>query len=106
MPKSQIAHLRVRLSLGVLEGLTDAHLYDARASVRELADRVAVRLTHEFPSCDIDVTTDVRSDAPTRLEVVDDDWYPVGLAESDAVRECVEKAWEDMASWLVSREPA
>ena len=99
MPRSEIARIRVRLSLACLEGWDSSHV-DARASLRELSDRVAVRLVHSYPNVDVDVTSDPRSDAPTRLEVVDADWREVADS-SDAVREIVDAAWGDLEAWIV-----
>ena len=99
MPKAEIARIRVRLSLACLDGWDSSHV-DARASLRELSDRVAVRLAHAYPHVDVDVTADLRSDASTRLEVVDSDWYEVADS-SDAVRDIVDATWGDLEAWIV-----
>ena len=99
MPKSEIARIRVRLSLACLDGW-DSSAVDARASLRELSDRVAVRLAHAYPHVDIDVKVDSQSDATTRLEVVDADWCEVANS-SDAVRDIVDAAWSDLDAWIV-----
>lgn len=99
MPKSEIARIRVRLSLACLDGWDSSHV-DTRASLRELSDRVAVRLAHAYPRVDVDVTSDPRSDAPTRLEVVDADWCEVADS-SDAVRDIVDATWGDIEAWIV-----
>jgi hypothetical protein len=99
MPKSEIARIRVRLSLACLDGWDSSHV-DARESLRELSDRVAVRLAHAYPRVDVDVTVDPQSDATTRLEVVDADWCEVADS-SDAVRDIVDAAWCDLETWIV-----
>ena len=99
MPKSEIARIRVRLSLACLDGWDSAHV-DARASLRELSDRVVVRLAHAYPHVDADVTVDSQSDASTRSEVVDADWYEV-TDSADAVRDIVDAAWSDLEAWIV-----
>ena len=99
MPKSEIARIRVRLSLACLDGW-DSSAVDARASLRELSDRVAVRLAHAYPHVDVDVTANPQSDAATRLEVVDADWYEVADS-SDAVRDIVDAAWSNLEAWIV-----
>ena len=99
MPKAEIARIRVRLSLACLEGWDSSNV-DARASLRELSDRVAVRLAHVYPHVDVDVTSDPRSDASTRLEAVDADWCEVADS-SDAVREIVDAVWGDLEAWIV-----
>ena len=99
MPKSEIARIRVRLSLACLDGWDSAHV-DARASLRELSDRVAVRLAHAYPQSDVDVTVDPQSDAETRSEVVDADWCEV-VDSSDAVRDIVDAAWSNLEAWIV-----
>jgi hypothetical protein len=99
MPRSEIARIRVRLSLACLDGLNSSHV-DARSSLRELSDRVAVRLAHAYPHVDVDVTSDPRSDAATRLEVVDTGWCEVADS-SDAVRDIVDATWSDLEAWIV-----
>jgi hypothetical protein len=99
MPKAEIARIRVRLSLACLEGWDSSHV-DARLSLRELSDRVAVRLAHAYPHVDVDVTSDPRSDAATRLEVVDADWCEVADS-SDAVRDIIDVTWSDLEAWIV-----
>ena len=99
MPKSEIARIRVRLSLACLDGWDSSHV-DARESLRELSDRVAVRLAHAYPHVDVDVTVDSQSDATTRLVVVDGDWCEVADS-SDAVRDIVDAAWSDLEAWVV-----
>lgn len=100
MPKAEIARIRVRLSLACFEGWDSSHV-DARRSLRELADRVSVRLAHAYPHVDVDVTSDPRSDAATRIEAVDADWCEVADS-SDAVREIVDTTWADTDAWIVS----
>jgi hypothetical protein len=99
MPKSEIARIRVRLSLACLTCWDSSHV-DARASLRELSDRIAVRLAHTSPHVDVDVTVDPQSDVATRIEVVDADWCEVADS-SDAVRGIVDAAWSDLESWIV-----
>ena len=99
MPKAEIARIRVRLSLACFEGWDSSHV-DARASLRELSDRVTVRLAYAYPHVDVDVTSDPRSDAANRLEAVDADWCEVADS-SDAVREIVDAAWGDLEAWIV-----
>lgn len=99
MPKAEIARIRLRLSLACLEGWDSSHV-DAHASLRELSDRVTVRLEHNYPHVDVDVTADLRSDAANRLEVVDADWYEVADS-SDAVGDIVDATWGDLEAWIV-----
>jgi hypothetical protein len=96
--------IRAHVDLGLFDGWYDSHLYNQSASVRQFADRLAIRLAVAYPTADVDVTHDTRTSGGGRETVETSDGREADGVDVDAVRAIVGRLFEDAAAWLAMRD--